>query len=100
MKNCLSSGSKTASAAIKAGAGFLHGIMIANDGTNAITLNIYDNDDAASGTKLIPETIITASATDRFKQITFNNPVIAIDGIYVSVSVAGGGSCAYVAYFK
>lgn len=100
MQNCLSSGSQTASAAIKAAAGLFFGILVATDGANAVTLDVYDNDAAAAGTKLIPQVVIPSSATDRLRKIFLPAPVIAHEGIWVEVAVAGGGTCAYVGYFK
>ena len=92
------SGSQTASATISSVAGTFSGIMIATDGTNAVTLDVYDNT-AASGTKLIPTTPITTSAIDRVQIIRPPVPVRYQTVLYVNVSVAGAGTCAYVAYF-
>lgn len=88
--------SETASASVVTGAGLFHSIIFSTNGTNANTVNIYDNT-AASGTKLIPtDTRITTSATDRIQTITFDPPVRFYTGIYVSVD----STIAYMVYFE
>lgn len=82
------SGEKTADALIKSGPGNFDGIVVVTDGTNAVTLDIYDNT-AASGKKLIPTTVITTSAADRVRSIGFTNPVKFNTGIYVDITCAG-----------
>lgn len=92
---CRATAEKTASAAIITGAGSLCGVMIATDGTNAVTLNIYDNT-AASGTKLIPTRVIPTSATSRGWSLSFIPAIPFKTGLYISV--ATDGSVSYVPY--
>lgn len=92
---CRATAEKTASAAIVTGAGSLCGVMIATDGTNAVTLNIYDNT-AASGTKLIPTRVIPTSATSRGWSLSFIPAIPFKTGLYISV--ATDGSVSYVPY--
>jgi hypothetical protein len=92
-----SSGSKTATATIFGDAGKLHGIVVSTDGTNAQTVDIYDNT-TNSGTKLIPTWIVTTSATDRTQSISFYPPVNFSTGCYVVVS--GSGAMSYVVYYS
>jgi succinyl-CoA synthetase alpha subunit len=92
-----SSGSKTATAAIFGEAGKLHGIVVSTDGTNAQTIDIYDNT-TNSGTKLIPTWIVTTSATDRTQSLGFYPPVNFSNGCYVVVS--GSGAMSYVVYYS
>lgn len=92
-----SSGSNAASAVIFTGPGNLHGIVVSTDGTNAATIDVYDNTSAA-GTKLVPTWVVTSSATDRTQTLGFYPPVRFEKGCYVNLSVAGGGTAAYVAY--
>ena len=94
------SGTKAAAAAIIAKAGFFHGIIITTDGTNSVTLDIYDNASAATGTKLIPTLVIPSSSSNRSLVIVFPNPIQVQNGIYVNSSVAGGGAYAYMAYYS
>jgi hypothetical protein len=86
---------KTASASITTGPGVFGGIVLATDGTNAVTLTVYDSS-AASGTKLFPTMTITTSATDRIQSIAF--PVRYYTGLYVSITCAG--SVEYTVYFE
>ena len=94
----LPTATKTASAACVTVPGYLYGIMIITDGTNAVTVDIYDNASAASGTKLIPSWIITTSATNRMQTLTLPNPVAADNGIYVNTSTSG--TVAYMIYYR
>ena len=91
------SDSETASALIYTGACNFHGIIVCTDGTNDITLNIYDNI-AGSGTKIIPETIIPTSADIRSQHIKFPTPVKCSTGLYVTVS--GSGTESYMVYYE
>jgi len=54
---------------------------------------VYDNTEA-SGSKLIPtDTVIPGNVN--LAMIEFGTPILAENGIYVSASVAGGGSASY-----
>lgn len=97
---CNGSGSKTASAKISEGIGEFVGILIATDGTNAVTLDIYDSKVTAAGTKLIPTLTIPSSATNRMFQLQFSPGIKYSVGIYVTISVAGGGTFAYIVYHR
>ena len=80
----------TASGVITAKRGILHGIIFVTDGTNAVTVNLYDNASAASGDKLIPtDTIITSSGTDRLQSIGFNPPARFENGCYIELTTSG-----------
>lgn len=83
------SGSKAADALIVAGSGTFGGIAIATDGTNAVTVSIYDWDSVATnpGTLLVPTFVATTSATDRVK--SFFWPVHYNRGIYVDITCSG-----------
>jgi len=76
------------------GSGQFHGFAIKCDGTNDVTVNVFDNTSAA-GTKLIP----TDSVFDGTVKLNAwnDNPPISVDtGIYIEIAVAGGGSCEIV----
>lgn len=92
----IGSGEKAASAVILAQPGALAGILMATDGTNAVTLDIYDKATAATGAKLIATTVVPTSATNRSWSLSFAHPKRCENGIYVVVTPAGGGTCAYV----
>lgn len=92
------SAQQTADAAITASAGVLHGIIVITDATNAVTLNMYDNATAASGTKLIPTSTITTGDTDRIQSISLYPPVRFYNGIYVNITCSG--TVSYMVYFE
>jgi len=90
---------KTASALIFTGDSIFAGILIATDGTNAVTLDVYDGVDN-TGTKVIPQLVIPSSATNRAFSLSIDPGVHMMTGIYVVISVAGSGSASYTVYFK
>ena len=90
--------SQTATAAITTTSGYLHGIMLATDGTNAVTISVYDNASAASGTKLIPTQVVTTSAANRSTAISISPAVIFYNGVYVEITCSG--TVAYIVYYK
>jgi hypothetical protein len=96
---CNGSGAKTAAGLIVQGTGQFHGVMVTTDGTNTVTLDVYDAV-IASGTKLITTQIIPSSATNRVFAVGVSPPVKFSKGIYVNSSVAGGGSYSYIVYFN
>lgn len=91
-----SSDRRTADAAISAVGGYVHGIMLENDGTNASSVIIYDNASAASGVILASVALPATSAVLR-QYITFNHPVSANKGIFADVS---GTGAAYIVYYS
>ena len=92
------SATKTADAAISTTPGYFHGIVVTTDATNACTVKIYDNKSAASGDKLIPDWIVTTSATDRAQSYSISPPVRYGQGIYVDITT--DGACSYMVYFN
>jgi len=96
-KFCRSSTSQTASAAIATSPGYLHGIVVITDGTNSVTVDIYDNASAASGTKLIPQWIVTTSSSNRAQSYSIDPPIKFSNGIYVVVTTSG--TVTYMVYY-
>lgn len=90
---------KTESALIFTGNCVFSGIMIALDGTNAVTLDIYDGVDD-TGVRIIPQIVIPSSAGVRSYSLGFNPGIPMRTGIYIKIAVAGGGSASFVAYFR
>lgn len=79
----------TADALCATGTGYLRGILVHTDGTNAVTLAVYDNT-AASGTKLFSTWTVTTSATNRTSAIEFTEQECPFyTGIYVDVTTSG-----------
>ena len=58
------SATKTADALIHTGAGYFYGFVVKTDGTNSVTLQIYDST-TGSGTRIGPDFLCTTSATNR-----------------------------------
>lgn len=86
---CKQSTQKTADAAITTSEGVFYGIIFSTDSANYVDVDVYDNASAASGTKLIPTTRITTSATDRVQSISFMPPIRFYNGIYVDITCSG-----------
>jgi hypothetical protein len=80
---------QTATAAITTASGYFGGVILATDGTNNVTISVYDNASAASGTKLLPTTVVTTSAANRSTAIDVNPAVRFYNGIYVEITCAG-----------
>ena len=95
---CIPSAEYDDDAAILAEAGWFHGITVITDGSNAVTVDIYDNASAASGTKLIPTATITTSATDRIQTINPPKRIRVKNGIYVNVTCSG--TVGYMVYYE
>ena len=90
----------TSDAAVTTGPGYLKGLIIHTDGTNACTVSVYDNT-AASGTKLFSTRTVTTSATDRTQALSFDDKEVPYGtGIYVDITVGDGGTCTYDVYFE
>jgi hypothetical protein len=90
---CSISTPASASAAAVTGTAAFYGIIIKTDGTNDVTLNIYDNTSAA-GKKIVP-TDIVVSGSQKVWTLSYAPAIKCVNGIYVSISVAGGGSATY-----
>ena len=67
------SDSYTADQLVRTGACNLYGIWIITDGTNAVTVEVYDNT-SATGSTVIPATIVLGTATNTAKPISFFPP--------------------------
>jgi hypothetical protein len=78
----------TASGLVTTGATRLHALFIGTDGTNAQTIIVYDNTSAA-GSKALYDFIVPTSATDRWRTIVFNTPILCRTGIYIAISGSG-----------
>jgi hypothetical protein len=84
------SSEQTADAAITTAGGYLSGIMVITDGTNSVTVDIYDNATAASGTQLIPQWVIPSSTTSRAATLSFGGVGLKFyNGVYVDVTTSG-----------
>ncbi len=88
----------TADKAITATGGYLKGIIVHTDGTNSVTLNVYDNATAASGNKLFSTWTVTTSASNRSATLSFDGQeCLFVNGIYVDITTSG--TVTYDVYF-
>ena len=69
-------------------------VNVVTDGTNAVTLNVYDAT-SATGKKLIPTNTYIAG-TSRTWSWEYGTGIEVSTGVYVQISVAGGGSCSVI----
>lgn len=67
--------------------GFLYGLVIMSDGTNAVTVDGYDNGTDASGTSIFPTWTTNASSTAQ--SITWDPPVAYYNGLFFDFTCAG-----------
>jgi|WetSurMetagenome_2_1015567.scaffolds.fasta_scaffold31242_4 hypothetical protein len=84
-------------AAAVTGAGYLYGIVFVTDGSNALACDVY-NALSATGTKLVPT--LQMAASPRIQTLNFDPPIPYSLGVYVDVTVAGGGTIAYMVYYR
>lgn len=94
---CQYTTSIASSALVATGAVKLHGLFFTTDGTNAQTIVIYDNT-TGSDPKAISTFIVPTSATDRWRWVWFNTPILLRTGLYISITGSGtAGVQAYIA---
>lgn len=92
MASSISSGLKTAGAAIATGRNRINAITLIG-GSTASSVILYDNASAASGTVLAKVTQGTNLVTTH---IVFENPVVCENGIYANVT---GTGAEYIVYY-
>jgi hypothetical protein len=79
------------------GAGYFAGITVITDGTNSVTVDIYDNT-ALSGTKLIPTWVVPTSSTLRSQTYNLDPMVPFNNGLGVDVTTAG--TVTFMLYYR
>ena len=95
--NAISSGRKTADAAIKASSGKLHGATLEVAAADGIII-IYDNATAASGDILDKIMIdVSLEGNDRTKHVPYPAPLSFSNGVYVDVT---GTGAAYIIHYE
>ena len=91
---------KTAPAASSAlavsGRSVFYGIAVKPDGTNNVTLTVYDNT-VASGTNYIIPNSIDINAGVGLATISDDDGVAVTNGVYVEVTTSG--TCSYQVYY-
>lgn len=91
------SATKTGAALIISARAEFHGITITGDGTNAVTVDIYNNTEG-SGEKISPTLNFSQSATSKTQAYGVSPPVRCDKGIYIDVTTAG--TVSYTVYFS
>lgn len=97
MRGWRSSGLKTADAAIMAKPGYFGGLFVMTDGTNAATAVAYDNATTNTGTELAK--LVVPGATLFAQEVPPAPGVYCSNGIYVDMTVGGGGSMSYFVWY-
>jgi len=82
--------------AIVSGPGYFYGVIVMTDGTNPVTVEIYDNT-SGTGTKIIPDWVATTGEADRSQRLSFYPPLSFNTGLSVDITI-GGGSTSYVVF--
>ena len=95
---CTKGTALTASGLSLTGSGLFHGFMIKCDGTNDVTVNVYDNTEG-SGTKLIP-TDTVFDGTIKSNAYNCAPPIIFDTGLYIKIAVAGAGTCEVIPLYN
>lgn len=70
-----------------------YGIAVSTDGTNAVTVNVWDT---SQSIRIIPEWTVTTSSTDRTQTFSLNPPIRTHGGYWVQVVT--DGSVKFVTY--
>ena len=81
----ISSGLKTADGIIRTGKCILTDVLIGTNGTNAVTLILYDNASAASGNVLFKGQVVGANLAGEFTGMNVRGDL----GIYADVTGTG-----------
>lgn len=85
MATSISSGVLSADTLIFTGKNRINALTVLTDGTNAATVEIYDNT-SATGTKRVVGKCV---GTGLINHIIFENPVLFENGIYVDITGTG-----------
>jgi hypothetical protein len=89
-----------ASALIATGPGYLKGLVVHTDGTNSVSVEIFDNTSAA-GTQILSDWTVTTSATNRATTLYFSAGDCLFNlGLYIKVTVGGGGAVVFDTYYE
>lgn len=92
-----SSGQQTADGVVMASDGRFFGITITPDGSNNVTVTVYDSASAASGTKITPDIVVAGNGGTQEWSPPIE-PVDCIEGIYVDITT--DGTVKYNVYYE
>jgi len=83
---------------VTTGRGYLSGIIVHADGTNAVTVAVYDNT-TNTGSKLFSTLTVTTSATNRTTTLSFDpEECLYFTGMYFDITTSG--TVTFDVYFK
>jgi len=85
--------------AVYSGDCWFYGLLVATDGSEDVTIEVYDSLTNA-GTQVFPDWIATTSSTNRMSVISFDPPLRMVNGISVDITIGGVGTAAYVVYYR
>ena len=85
----------TADTLIDTGIGVFRGIFIITDGTNNVTVDIYDATSAVSGKEIIPSWVVLGNS--RFGHVSFDDGEGYGTGLYVDITTAG--TATFIVYY-
>lgn len=85
---------KSESALIKTGICSFAGLILKTDNVNDVTVNLYDNIEASGSIRFCPNDMLIRGIAE-LSTLNYDPPIQGKTGIYVEISVAGGGSCSY-----
>ena len=88
------SDSKSESALIKTGVCAFVGLILVTDKVNDVTINIYSNIEASGDARCCPNNMLVRGTSEIFI-LNYDPPIMTTTGVYVDISVAGGGLCSY-----
>ncbi len=88
----------TADAAVCTTKGVFYGLWMVTDGTNSVTVTVYDNASAASGRTIFPTTVLPTASDDRARSVSFDPPIKYNNGIYVDITTSGAAT--YKIYYR
>jgi hypothetical protein len=91
MASSISSGVLNADTLIFTGRNRINALTVFTDGTNAATVDLYDNTSAAN--KIAVKNVCVGA--NRINHIIFENPVIMENGIYADVTGTGASFIVY-----
>lgn len=91
----------TADGVVTSGPGYLKGVIVHTDGSAAVTVDLYDNATAASGSKLFSSWIVTSGASDRTHTLSFDGQeCLFVNGMYVDITTTGSATLDFYYYSK
>ncbi|MDA3807191.1 MAG: hypothetical protein PF440_04675 [Thiomicrorhabdus sp.] len=96
-ENLLYSADKTADAIISTTRVNFFGMIVIDDGTTDVTVEIYDGTDA-TGTLIVQSLTFVANSDNPNHVLSFDPPIVCYDGMFVDITTSGTTS--YKVYYN